>query len=679
MTHYKILGVTRKSTKEEIVTAYRRRALQCHPDKPGGSAELFNRLKVAYDTLQDATKRAAYDSELAEVRRKRNFRPPPPIDNPRMPEAFLLPDGTTYVFETAPDRLKCKFRHGDVVRHTDGEQGVFVGIAGDGLFYWCPMSTKHAVPLNTFGGEKDIAVLFRQQAPSSTGAARGRMPSRSAPRPGHGSFSASFASATSANAERADRAAASRMDAELKRRVAEEEKLEKQRIRRFNGAIAQIVTEESARRYTLVRTADRYWENANADFKRAADRISRRYRGSTVPPSAGPRDASCARRKSGAEAENQSGSPGNASFTSATTASPPRRQPGRTSTPSRATGAAATRPVVTPAAYRSVRPRLFSHLAVPPVAAVPRRSASPDADPSNPPAEDAATRQEHSNERRSSSANRGHTPRSTQAREIPSVNSQAPLSPPTRVRAGSGVAPLNLSNVRAGMPEQQDDTISPSNVPLEAPRTRHADPASAAPLQQDTRSETKPAPEKGTASQGRRTTPRPGPGIGPAAGTRTASKSATASTLRRPTSEVRPRAATPRSSAAPAAPALHSVRINNAFLQRRGTAGTGCAAQLDDEHREEYDTLVREAMRRQTNTPRRNVTPSAQPRRMSSTVRSQRPAAAAGQPEGDKRESGMDRHPKSPEGSPAAPTGHRPPDMLQSVKLRRRASEAAEN
>lgn len=45
-----ILGVDEQATTDEIRHAYRRTALECHPDK-GGNAERFNRVKTAYDTL----------------------------------------------------------------------------------------------------------------------------------------------------------------------------------------------------------------------------------------------------------------------------------------------------------------------------------------------------------------------------------------------------------------------------------------------------------------------------------------------------------------------------------------------------------------------------------------------------------------------------------------------------
>ena len=62
--YYKILGVDRNSTSEEIKKAYRRMAMKHHPDKNGGDVEAeakFKESAEAYDVLSDSQKRNNYD------------------------------------------------------------------------------------------------------------------------------------------------------------------------------------------------------------------------------------------------------------------------------------------------------------------------------------------------------------------------------------------------------------------------------------------------------------------------------------------------------------------------------------------------------------------------------------------------------------------------------------------
>ncbi len=62
--YYEILGVTKTATKIEIKKAYRKKAIQYHPDKnPGNSEaeEMFKLAAEAYEVLSDENKRARYD------------------------------------------------------------------------------------------------------------------------------------------------------------------------------------------------------------------------------------------------------------------------------------------------------------------------------------------------------------------------------------------------------------------------------------------------------------------------------------------------------------------------------------------------------------------------------------------------------------------------------------------
>lgn len=62
--YYKILGVDRKASAEEIKRAYRKLAMQVHPDRNPGdkrAEERFKEINEAYQVLSDPQKRSRYD------------------------------------------------------------------------------------------------------------------------------------------------------------------------------------------------------------------------------------------------------------------------------------------------------------------------------------------------------------------------------------------------------------------------------------------------------------------------------------------------------------------------------------------------------------------------------------------------------------------------------------------
>ena len=58
--YYKILGVEKNASTDEIKKAFKKKALREHPDK-GGDVEKFKEIAVAYEVLSDPEKRKNYD------------------------------------------------------------------------------------------------------------------------------------------------------------------------------------------------------------------------------------------------------------------------------------------------------------------------------------------------------------------------------------------------------------------------------------------------------------------------------------------------------------------------------------------------------------------------------------------------------------------------------------------
>jgi molecular chaperone DnaJ len=59
--YYEVLGVGKNASADEIKKAFRRKAVELHPDKQGGDEVKFKEVNEAYEVLKDQSKRQRYD------------------------------------------------------------------------------------------------------------------------------------------------------------------------------------------------------------------------------------------------------------------------------------------------------------------------------------------------------------------------------------------------------------------------------------------------------------------------------------------------------------------------------------------------------------------------------------------------------------------------------------------
>jgi curved DNA-binding protein len=81
--YYKVLGVARDASQEDIKRAYRKLARKYHPDvsKEANAEDKFKELQEGYEVLKDPEKRAAYDQLGSNWRQGQQFTPPPDWGN----------------------------------------------------------------------------------------------------------------------------------------------------------------------------------------------------------------------------------------------------------------------------------------------------------------------------------------------------------------------------------------------------------------------------------------------------------------------------------------------------------------------------------------------------------------------------------------------------------------------
>ncbi|MFA5174940.1 MAG: molecular chaperone DnaJ [Patescibacteria group bacterium] len=71
--YYKILGVEKNASQDEVKKAFKKLAMQYHPDRPSGNEAKFKEINEAYQVLGDVEKRNKYDQFGADFEQQGGF------------------------------------------------------------------------------------------------------------------------------------------------------------------------------------------------------------------------------------------------------------------------------------------------------------------------------------------------------------------------------------------------------------------------------------------------------------------------------------------------------------------------------------------------------------------------------------------------------------------------------
>src|SRR5437762_9777212 len=171
--YYAVLGIPASASATEIKHAFRRRAIQLHPDrnKSPHAVEMFVLLKQAYETLSNVSRRAAYDIwETTDTRDEQDSSSREPENEPivcsvcgkitAQPRYVMFLEVKSYVIGTSRTSSQ-----GIFCSDCAAKESIRATFTTWVLGWWClpfgPIYAGHAVFRNTFGGIKPRDINVR--------------------------------------------------------------------------------------------------------------------------------------------------------------------------------------------------------------------------------------------------------------------------------------------------------------------------------------------------------------------------------------------------------------------------------------------------------------------------------------------------------------------------------------
>lgn len=110
--HYELLTISKTASYKEIKAAYRKLALQYHPDKNPNNPhaeELFKQIAIAYDTLSSPAKKSRYDAVLSY--NQFQYHNPKPTQQPFTPPTTVRSNPTRPSVQQHKSWLNLKNKH----------------------------------------------------------------------------------------------------------------------------------------------------------------------------------------------------------------------------------------------------------------------------------------------------------------------------------------------------------------------------------------------------------------------------------------------------------------------------------------------------------------------------------------------------------------------------------------